>query len=81
MGIETFIFCGQGELFPFLTMKEFPADMPIDSEQVEGLKALLNDYLAIVRKAGKEYAIGEIMQETHAELEKPILSQEMYEQQ
>ena len=81
LGIDTFIFCGQGELFPFLSMEKLPADLPMDSEQVEGLRTLLNDYLAIVRKAGKEYAIGKIKSETHTELEKPILSQEMYEQQ
>ena len=80
MGIDTFIFCGQGELFPILMLDKLPPDVPMGAEEAEGLKALLNGYLANVHKAGKEYAGGEISAETQELLAQPILPQEVYEQ-
>jgi len=79
LGVNDLILCGQGELFPILQLTEVPAEMPMEKAEFDGLKQLLNGYLDIVRRAGSEYAAGAINSGTQAELEKPILSQEMYE--
>jgi len=77
--VNDFILCGQGELFPVLQLTEVPAEMPMGKEELEGLQQLLNGYLDTVRRAGAEFAAGKINSTTQDELEKPILSQEMYE--
>jgi len=79
LGVDDLILVGQGELFPVLKLTEVPAEMPMEKAELEGLQQLLNGYLEVVRRAGKEYAAGAINSATKVELEKPILSQEMYE--
>ncbi|MCL2854071.1 MAG: flavodoxin family protein [Defluviitaleaceae bacterium] len=60
------IFAGQGELFKIAK---------VDDE----LKELVTPFLNNVRKAGKEFAEGEIAPETQAVLAEPLLPQEVYE--
>ena len=58
------IFCGQGELF----------NIP-DPE----LKELTNTYLEAVRKAGEEFAAGEVSEKIQELLTRSILPKEVYE--
>ncbi|MCL2224156.1 MAG: flavodoxin family protein [Defluviitaleaceae bacterium] len=80
MDVDTFIFCGQGELFQAVNMKEMPQGVQMGADEWEGLKSLLHSHLAIIARAGKEFAAGEIKPKTLAELEKSVLPQEVYEQ-
>jgi len=73
MGIETTIYIGQGGILQVANAEELPPEMA-------ELKVMIKNYLDIIRRAGKEFAAGEISAQTLAEIAEPILPQEVYEQ-
>jgi len=73
MEIETTIYIGQGGILPVANAEELPPEMA-------ELKVMIKNYLDIIRRAGKEFAAGEISAQTLVEIAEPILPQEVYEQ-
>jgi len=67
------LFCGQGPLFPLASIDDMP--------DLEALKQLVEDYLTVVRRAGREFADGEISAQTKADLAEPLLPQDVYERE
>jgi len=72
-GTYASIFCGQGALFQVAQVEEIP--------DLEELKKLVDDYMTLLRRAGEEFAVGEISAQTKRALEEPILPQDVYEEQ
>jgi len=68
------LFAGQGNLFNLPNIPEVTAH-PLFSQ----IKLLVDEYMNVVRRFGKEWAEGETKTETSELLAKPILSKEEYE--
>ena len=75
-GFDT-LFAGQGNLFSLPNIPE--AAEVLGAEMFGQLKRLVDDYMDIVRRLGKEWAEGGIKDETRELLAKPIMSKEDYE--
>ena len=67
------IFVGQGPILPIANMKEIP------EEYVE-VKSIIDNFLSVVEKAGKEFANGKIEADTLKAISQPLIPKEAYEQ-
>ena len=71
------LFAGQGNLFNLPNIPEAPE--LLGAEMFGQLKRLVDDYMDIVRRLGKEWAEGDVKDETSKLLARPIMSKEDYE--
>jgi len=78
----TKIYVGQGPLYPVAYATEMPNDLKgmLTPKEYGEFKALIDNFLLIVKRAGKEFANGKIEANTQEELARPILPKKAYEQ-